>query len=281
MKITNSEIQKNDYSAMSFYDAMNHSVKNIRKDLEFYKKTRKVNTSIFGYVKALRLLCEQSNSFDIPIILNEAKQWEEVLIMYCNRIQKKIPENIRKEFITNLTEDIKIIVSKGKDEPEYLWKDRLFEREIRITIKSEELLNKYELLVNEKKEYKNKLGNALHNYIQDCLEDLKQETSHNLVEETYKTKVKSFQPTYFKSKPNEYTYLLNDFSFFLNNEMLENDIEISAYDIEKIIKNHLKQVDDKLLKKLNFDCESSLFSVQSKSLENLNKLNNHLLNITI
>lgn len=266
---------------MYFYDAMNHSVKNIRANIEFYKKSRKVNTSIFGYVKALRLLCEDSTVFDNPIILTEAKQWEEILTTYCNRIQKKIPENIRKEFIKNLTEDIKFIVSKGKDEPEYVWKDRIFEREIRITIKNEELLNKYELLVNEKKEYKDRLGNPLHNYIQDSLENLNTETKTDLVEENQKNIVKTFQPTYFKSKPNQYTYLISDFSFFLNNEMLENDMEINAYDIEKKIKSHLKKVDTKLLKKLNFDCESSLFSVQTESLDNLNTLNNHLLNITI
>jgi hypothetical protein len=278
MKITTSEIQKNDYSAMYFYDAMNHSVKAIRANIAFYEKTRKVNTSIFGYVKALSLLCEHATAFDIPIILKEAQQWEEILIKYCNRIQKKISENIREEFITNLTKNLETIVSKGKDEPEHFWKDKLLEREIRITIKNQELLNKYESLIDEKKEYKDRLGNSLHNYIKDCLNDLYEEKSDDLTEKITVTKPISFQPTYFKSNVNEFTYLLSDFSFFLNNE---NVSELNAYDIEKKIKTHLKKVDKKLLKQLKFDCESSLFCVQSESLENLNNLNNHLLKIAV
>ncbi len=276
MKITSPEIQKNDYSAMSFYDAMSHNVKRIRESIDFYKKLRKVNTSIFGYIKALALLCEYSNDFDHPIIKVEAKQWQEIILKYLKRINKKIPEEIRDEFIRNIEKDLETIVSKGHDYPEYLWKDKSLEREIRITVKNQEIKKRYEEIIENMDEYKDRLGNPISNYIKDCLERLEGEPKCEKCE-AEPSYVKPISPIIFKNKENNYTYLLNDFSFLLSEEDLENNKEINAYDLEKSIVHLLEDKDKNLLKKLSFDCESSLFSVQAREMETLNKLNKYIL----
>ncbi|MCP1996316.1 hypothetical protein [Flavobacterium sp. HSC-61S13] len=279
MKVTTSEIHKNDFSAMGFYGAMNYSVKQIREAIGFYKNLRKVNTSIFGDIHALSLLSVHSNNFDIPIIQKEAEEWKEILLKYFERIQKKIPEEIREEFKQNLSKDLEIIISKGKDYPEYRWKERYYQREITLTIKNEELKDRYEKLAEEI--YKGKLGNALHNYIHDCLEKLDNGGQEKLINSDATDNQKSiiFNPTYFKSNNTEFTYLLNDFNFFLNKAELENEVEINAYDIEKSINLFLADNDKSLLKHLRFDTESSLLSVQSDEIEHLITLNEYLLKI--
>ncbi len=283
MKITTSEIQKNDFAAMSFYAAMNYSVKQIRENIDFYKKSRKINTSLFGHIHALRLLCVHSNSLDIPINLKEANEWKDILIKYVERIQKKIPEEFREEFKIELQKDLDIIVSKGKDYPEWQWKDQYLKREITIDVKNKELKEKYLELAENNEKYKNQLGNALHNYIKDCLDDLEknEENKENEItsQKNHTKELNIFKPTFLKLDSSKYSYLLDNFDFFIDNEQLENNCEITAYKIEEAIKLYLTDTNPELLNDLNFDCESSLFSVQSDNLSSLIELNNHLLSI--
>ncbi len=283
MKITTSEIQKNDFAAMSFYAAMNYSVKQIRENIDFYKKSRKINTSLFGHIHALRLLCVHSNSLDIPINLKEANEWKDILIKYVERIQKKIPEEIREKFKIELQNDLDIIVSKGKDYPEWQWKDQYLKREITIDVKNKELKEKYLELAENNEKYRNQLGNALHNYIKDCLDDLEknEENKENEItsQKNHTEELNIFKPTFLKLDSSKYSYLLDNFDFFIDNEQLENNCEITAYKIEEAIKLYLTDTNPELLNDLNFDCESSLFSVQSDNLSSLIELNKHLLSI--
>ncbi len=280
MKITTSEIVKNDFAAMGFYDVMNYSVKQIRENIDHYKDLRKINTSIFAYIYALCVLSEHANNFDVPINLKEVIEWKEILLKYFDRIQKKIPEDIRDDFKQNLQKAIDIIISKAKDYPEYLWIDQYHEREIKIRIKNKELKKKYLKAAEENEKYKNMLGNALHNYLTDCLEALenieneKIETSPAIEKKQF-----VFSPTYIKSSSREFSYLLDNFYFFLGEEEIENQTEINAYDIECAIKLFLKDVDQNLLSKLRFDTESSLLSVQTNDIQYLIELNSYLLQI--
>lgn len=276
-KITSAKIHKNDYASMDYYGVMNYSVKRIRRNIDWYRKSKKINTGILGSIHALRLLCENTEGFDIPIIYDEALEWKDIMSKWYGRIKNKIPEEIRDEFRDNLENDLDVIVSKGKKYPEYMWKAAALECEYVVTIPNRELLEKYEEIAEM---HYSGLGGALHNYLNECLEKLlKIEPKEKVV--SVRPEGDSLSPVFYQSKSNEFTYLLKDFRCFLTDQQKDESVEINAYDVEKAIKLFLSETDQSLSKSLRFDCESSLFSVQAKKMDELSELNNLLLKLVI
>ncbi|MDO5106143.1 hypothetical protein [Capnocytophaga sp.] len=272
MKITSSELQRNDFASMAFYRMANYAVKSIRVDIEHYKTLDKINTAIFGEIRALSLLCEHFDGGDNPIMTEEANDWKTVLLDYCERNKRKIPKDLRDDFLKNLTADLDKIIAHSNNIPDFLWKDDAQKRDIVVSVQNQELKDKYNQLAENKY---SKLGGALQNYLLECLEKLDEnapqtEQEPSLPDET------AFRPQLFASQ-GEFTLLVTDFQVFLSEKEQKNDTEINAYDLEKRIKKHLKETDKSLLKTLDFDCESSLFSVRSKQLENVLSVHNTLM----
>ncbi|GJQ07292.1 hypothetical protein CAPN010_14500 [Capnocytophaga cynodegmi] len=276
MKITNSDLQRNDFASLAFFDAANCNVKNIREDIEHYKTLDKIRTGIFGNIKALSLLSEHFDGGDNPIMTEEAQQWKIILLDYCERNKRKIPKALRDDFLRNLTSDLDKIIENSNDIPDFLWKNDAQKREIIIKVENQTLKDKYIALAELKY---SKLGGALQNYLLECLQKL-EENEQKPEEPTISRKsTRSFRPHIFASSDNEYTLLLDDFDIFLTEKQHSEDTEINAYDIEKRLKKYLKETNKPLLKTLFFDCESSLFSVRSQNLENLIQLQKALLHL--
>ncbi|GIJ93972.1 hypothetical protein CAPN002_11900 [Capnocytophaga stomatis] len=276
MKITDSELQRNDLSSLAFFGAANYNVKNIREDIEHYKTLDKIRTSIFGNIKALSLLCEHFDGGDNPIMTEEAQQWKVILLDYCERNKRKIPKALRDDFLQNLTNDLDTIINNSIDIPDFLWKSDAQKREIVVKVKNQALKDKYIALAELKY---SKLGGALQNYLLECLQKLEEKEEASEEQTISRKKTRSFCPHIFASSDNEYTFLLDDFDIFLTEKRHSEDTEINAYDIEKQLKEYLKETNKPLLEKLFFDCESSLFSVRSQNLENLIQLQKALLHL--
>lgn len=276
MKITSSDLQRNDFASLAFRDAANYNVKNIREKIEHYKILDKIRTGIFGNIKALSLLSEHFDGGDNPIMTEEAQQWKVILLDYCERNKRKIPKALRDDFLQNLTNDLDTIINNSIDIPDFLWKSDAQKREIVVKVKNQTLKDKYIALAELKY---SKLGGALQNYLLECLQKLEEKEETPEEQTIPRKKTRSFCPHIFASSDNEYTFLLDDFDIFLTEKQHSEDTEINAYDIEKQLKEYLKETNKPLLKALLFDCESSLFSVRSQNLENLMQLQKALLHL--
>lgn len=279
MKITDSEIQKNDYASLAFAGLMKVAVQRMRESIDFYRDLDKINSSILGEIRALSLLCP--HCAEATIMTQEATEWKAVLLDYFERHKQKIPKKFREQFFENLTADLDNIIAHSLSLPLWLWEDEAKKREIVVKVKNQALKDQYIALAEKKY---SKLGGALENYLTECLENLletSEKSSENNAEEIQKSpKSVCFSPTFLPLEEGKYSYLVDDFQCFLTEKQRKQDKEISAYDVEKKVKKYIKGQNKDLLKKLSFDCESSLFSVQSDDLQALNELNGVLLQLS-
>ncbi len=275
MKITTSEIQKNDFASLAFRDTVKEAVKRMRQIIDDYKDLDKINTAILGYVRALSLLCQHCGEADNPIMTEEATEWKAVLLDYFQHNKRKIPKELQEDFVRNLTSDLDNIVAHSTSIPLFLWEDEAKERDITITVKNQELKDRYTALAEAKY---STLGGALNNYLKECLEKLEGDLPQEPIA-LKPQKLPSFNPTFLPLGDGDFSYFFSDFELFLTPKQRKEEKEISAYDVEKKVKKHLKEHHKNLLKHLKFDCESSLFSVQSNDLQALNELNAVLLKL--
>lgn len=121
MKITSSELQRNDLASLAFRDAADSIVKGIREFIVHYQTLDKINSTIFGDIRALALLSGHFDGEDNPIMTEEAEQWKAILLDYCERNQRKIPKALRADFLQNLTKDLDAIIEHSHSIPKFLW----------------------------------------------------------------------------------------------------------------------------------------------------------------
>lgn len=251
------------YDASLALDALAYEVvKNIRNDINQLIKSKKTDFFVIGSIYNLSILIE--NGSEISLGEKEVANWVNIIEKWKNRVKKRLTT----DFIEELDTCIKTILSIAWEKDEDL--NEINKREWCIDIKNEELLKKYHKIANEK--YPVKLGVSLSKYLEICLEKLiDTDITFEKIENNEKDskEIEVYNPTFLKNK-SDYSLLISNFTFFSKKNI------ITAYDLENYVKIHLKQ---SVLKKLSFDCESSLFSVQSTDIKQLHLLNELLLNL--
>jgi len=248
------------YDSSLGFDALGYDlIRTIRESIYVLKKSRKTDISIIGTIYSLGLLIE--NHCMVNIGEKELASWIIIIDKWKNRVKKRLST----EFIEQLNHCIETISTAAT--PYESRPQEIAKRYYTVTIKNEELLVKY--LQTASLKYPVELGSSLDNYLNICLEKLIDGGKIPLkLEKKEIKKVPVYNPIFTKNKT-DYSILITDFEYFSKKRI------ITAYDLEDYVKTNL---DKKILEKLNFDCESSMFSVQSIEINQLHLLNELLLN---
>lgn len=275
-KIYSAEIHKNENASIIYGGLVINVIREIRTSVGALKDSKKADECAPGALHALRKLCEgEDRTFNASKA--EVAEWNEVFFTWFNRVKRHIPEELREHFKENLTRDFEIISQHADDRPEWEWRKQSLERRLTLTLENESMLNAYGQAAEEK--HPVKLGNALHEYLKNCLTALIDKAVDNKAEEApdLSPAPAALVPAFSMAEDGMYRYSLSDFRFFDTPEKAAQEILVNAYDLEDALKKYLKDTGSKTLSGIKFDCESSEFLAFSEDVSKLAALNAILL----
>jgi hypothetical protein len=275
-KINSADIHKSENASIAYGSCSLFIIREIRKDINVLKESKKADEWVLGLLHALRKIIENELT-DSSVNKIEVEEWKILFFKWFEKIKKNIPEDLRQPFKDNLEGDFNVILSNSNDLPEFYWRKQTFERQLVITVENENRLNLYQS--EAEKKHPVKLGNALHVYVETCLERLindGHEHEKNEILETETLVTTHFMPTFSVINDKNVHYTLTNFHFFDTKTNIEQDILINAYDLEDAIKKYLNDTKNDILSDLQFDCESSMFSVHAVNMTTLFEFNTAL-----
>jgi len=233
----------------------------VREQIASLATSRKADEWAPGAIHALRKLCEgERESGQIHRL--EVEEWQATFFAWFERVKKHFPPKLVKKFQANAEDDFRTILKCADGLPEYYWRSEAPKRHIQVSFKNEAALDAARDAAEEK--YPVDLGSALHNYLESCVKELvggkKKAAKPKAAPPPVETQ--SLTIRFFPGAKHS-SLSVDDFSCFDSAENLEQDIVVTAYDVEDAVKKYLKAAAPKILKSLRFDCESSMFVVRS------------------
>jgi hypothetical protein len=270
-KINSADIHKSENASIAYGSCSLSIIREIRKDINVLHESKKADEWALGLLHALKEITENELT-DSSIHKIEVEEWKIIFFKWFERVKKHIPEDLRQSFKDNLEEDFNVILSKSNNLPEFHWRKQSLERQLVITVENENRLNLYQS--EAEKKHPIKLGNALNVYVEKCLERLIDDGYEKKEMLETKTLVTNhFMPTFSVINDKNVCYVLTNFHFFDTKSNIEQDILINAYDLEDAVKEYLNDTKNGILNDLQFDCESSMFSVHAENMTILFELN--------
>jgi hypothetical protein len=261
-KIHSAELHRNENASILFGAALVGGVQHVRAHIAHLATSRKADEWAPGAIHALRKLCDgEKESGQIHRI--EVEEWQATFFAWFARVKKHFPANVAKKFQANAEDDFRTILKCATEMPEGFWRDEVPKRHIQISFKTYEALEAARDAAEEK--HPVDLGSALHKYLESCVAEL--------VGQKRPVKTKAAPPPAevapsltirFFPEAKHSSLSIDDFACFDTVEDLEQDIVVTAYDVEDAVKKYLKANSPEILKSLRFDCESSMFVVRSK-----------------
>lgn len=229
----------------------------------FLKRSRRADEQAPGSIHALRKLCDGEEAMwqvRSHLHRSEVEEWREIYLAWLNRVNRWIPDNLREDFRQNAEDDFRVLLDLAGNASEDNWRKKSLERSIKIVFETEEALNEAKKHADEK--YPVQLGSSLHEYIYSAIGDL-QGVEPKKAELTV---VSASRPliSIDRDEAGLYTVVVDDFAMVQDEELVEQGIEITAYDIEDCILSLSKNPS---ISSQDFDCESSTFIFRSASRE--------------
>jgi hypothetical protein len=258
-KIYSAELHGNENASIMFGAALAGAVQDVRAHIDDLATSRKADEWAPGAIHALRKLCEGEGESG-QIYRTEVEQWQATFFAWFARVKKHFPAHLAKKFQANAEDDFRTIL-KCAGMRDNSWRREAPKRHIQISFENYAALEAARDAADEK--YPVDLGSALHKYLESCVAEL--------VSGKKPAKAKAAPPPAqsesltirFFPRGKGGSLSVDDFGCFDSPEDLEQDIVVTAYDVEDAVKKYLQAAAPKILKSLRFDCESSLFVVRS------------------
>jgi hypothetical protein len=260
-RIYSADLHGNENASIEFGAAIARAVQGVRAQIDTLATSRKADEYAPGAIHALRKLCEgEDTSGQIHQV--EVEQWHATFAAWFQRVKKHFSATLAKKFQANAEDDFRTILKCACRLPDNLWRNDLPKRYTQISFPNDAALDAARDAADEK--HPVELGSALHKYLEACVADLvggkrpaKAKPAATLPTATESLAVR------FTPGGKQSSLSIDNFGCFDTAENLEQDIVVTAYDVEDAVKKYLKASAPKILKSLRFDCESSLFVVRS------------------
>jgi hypothetical protein len=276
--IFSSDLHRNENASITFGGAILGVVWDVRSDIANLAKSRKADEYAPGAIHALRKLCEGEDSDCGQIYRLEVEEWHATFLAWFERVKRFFPAQHAKKFLANAEDDFRVILESSVKMPESYWRDDVDKRRIKITFKNEEALDAAQLAAEEK--HPVDLGNALHEYIGACIRRLVGETpqSSGIAKTVAGPSPAAFAPR-VTATDGGWNLYLDDFDCFDKPADVEQDIVVTAYDVEDAVKNYMSANHATAAKAVDYDCESSLFCARVSKPDALSTLLQTLLQL--
>jgi hypothetical protein len=260
-KIYSAQLHGNENAGIEFGAAIVGAVQSVREQIAALETSRIADEWAPGAIHALRKLCEgEAESGQIHRV--EVEEWQATFFAWFERVKKHFPPKLVKKFQANAEDDFRTILKCATGMPEYFWRPDVPKRYVQISFKNEAALDAARDAAEEK--YPVDLGSALHKYLESCVAELVGERRPAKTKKATPPPAEAASLTIrFFPGGKQSSLSIDDFACFDTPENLEQDIVVTAYDVEDAVKKYLKVNSSKILKSLRFDCESSMFAVRS------------------
>ena len=266
-----SKMHGNDNASVSFGANIVGAVWEVRKTIANLATSRKADEYAPGAIHALRKLCEGEGK-DLSIPRQEAEEWQACFMAWYQRVKRHFSEVAARDFLANAEDDFRVILECSSKMPEFMWRKDVDKRFIMVPFENQAARDAADTAADEK--HPVKLGSALQEYLKRCVAELvgaevppPTKPTNAAVAQTNGLDVRFLQIDQTVS------LLIEDFGCFDNPE----DVVITAFDLEEVVRSYLSQHSPKVLNKLHFDCESSTFVVRSKDIRALSDVLNVIL----
>jgi hypothetical protein len=261
-KISSAQLHGNENAAIMFGAALAGAVQDVRAHIADLATSRKADEWAPGAIHALRKLCEGERESG-QIHRGEVEEWQATFFAWFQRVKKRFPATLAQKFQANAEDDFRTILKCATGMPEYFWRPDVHKRHIQISFENAAALQAARDAAEEK--HPVDLGSALHKYLESCVAELVGKKRPAKTKKAAPPPAETESLTIrFSPGGKQSSLSIDDFSCFDTPENLEQDIVVTAYDVEDAVKKYLKAASPKILKSLRFDCESSLFVVRSK-----------------
>lgn len=275
-KISSSKLNNNYFGSMAYEGVLRFAISQMRDHLDGLGLNKDTDKRAIGTLYAISSLVEHNDksrgSLD-DLYYGEIKEWESKILNWLEQVEQYIPKKIRAQYIHNIKKCIQILLDSSNSLPKSYWKEDADERLLLINIKNKNVLIDYYNQAKEK--HPVKLGNPLHKYIHHSLEKLRENGNSLSKQLPASTKSNIYPKNELDLKitieEKKFYIYTDDFNYFKSPIQLENDIEITAYDIEEELKKKIN-----FTKSTFFDCESSMFCLISSDLDDIQKVLNLL-----
>ncbi len=260
-KIFSADLHCNENASIEFGAAIVGAVQNVRQSIAILANSRKADEYAPGAIHALRKLCAgEGKSSHIHRL--EVEEWHETFLAWFSRVKRWFPKELVEEFRANAEADFRILLKCASDTPESFWRKDVSARHIQISFPSDAALKAAREAADQK--HPVKLGSALHKYLEVCVSQLIDEESRE-PSSTPASTIESNDLSLRLAIDDKKIASLNidQFHCFDRPADLEQDIVVTAYDVEDALKGYLTDNAPDVLKAVQFDCESSLFVVRS------------------
>lgn len=263
-KVYSAELHGNENASIEFGAAVLGAVQSVREQMAGLATSRKADEYAPGAIHALRKLCAGEKQVGC-VYRTEVEEWQTTFFAWFARVKKHFPAKHVQKFQANAEDDFRTILKCAVKMPEYFWREEVPKRHIQISFADQAALDAARDAAEEK--HPVDLGSALHEYLESCVAELVNGKSPRKTKAAPSKKKQRGQAEMpgLRIAPSgkQYSLSLDDFGCFDTPENLEQDIVVTAYDVEDALKKRLKKDSPQLLKALRFDCESSLFVVRS------------------
>lgn len=260
-KIYSAQLHGNENAGIEFGAALVGAVQSVREQIAALTTSRKADEYAPGAIHALRKLCEGEHESG-QIHRAEVEEWQATFFAWFARVKKHFPATLAKKFQANAEDDFRTILKCATRMPDSYWRDEAPKRHIQVSFANAAALDAARDAAEEK--HPVDLGSALHKYLETCVAELvgkKRPARSKAAPPPAETESLTIR---FFPGGKQGSLAVDDFGCFDTPENLEQDIVVTAYDLEDAVKKYLKATAPKILKSLRFDCESSLFVVRSK-----------------
>jgi hypothetical protein len=158
---------RNENADISFSAGIVLAVQLVRAHVAILPTRDEVNEYAPGAIHALRKLCEGERPSG-HIYKVEVEEWRDLTLQWLDRVEEKIPPNLRAEYRAHLEEDFRVILTAAGG--------MLFSRReanmryLPVPFDSEEALRAARAAAERK--HPVRLGSALHEYLKECIRKL-------------------------------------------------------------------------------------------------------------
>lgn len=260
-KISSSELHRNDESSSAFAVCILTLRDWVRMHVAFLAKSRRADEQAPGSIHALRKLCDgEDEMWQVRSYLHrtEVEEWRDIFFAWLKRVNRWIPEHLREDLRLNAEEDFEVLLDLAGNAQEHSWRKESLERSIKISFDSEQALQEAKNRADEK--HPVQLGSSLHEYIYSAIRDL-----NGMKSRPADVKMVSAPRPLIsidRDDAGAYTIIIEDFSLLQDHELVEQGVDLTAYDIEECILGLSKTSS---ISPSDFDCESSAFVFRSTS----------------
>jgi hypothetical protein len=214
-----------------------------------------------------RKLCEGEGK-DLSIPRQEAEEWQACFLAWFGRVKRHFAEEVAGDFLANAEDDFRVILECSSKMPEFMWREDVDKRFIMVEFANQAARDAANVAADQK--YPVKLGSALQQYLMRCAAQL---VGDDAVPPSNEPKAAATRPAglemRFLPMEDSVSLLIERFECFDTPEDVAQDIVTTAYNLEAAVRNYLLEQSPKVLKRLQFDCESSTFVVRSADMQAL------------